>query len=151
MTAIFTFFTAIKIAVILHWNWQYFLHFNHSVKPFLVFKVVKNVAILILKQKWFWGMKLDALGTKSLEIWYYSRLSHVVVSSPIPSHLFPGFFLDFHEPRDHKEVVLSRTCQFGNCPPVSSCLVSFKTSSETQTSKLFWIIFFTSFICIWLF
>ena len=44
-----------------------------------------------------------------------------------------GFFPDFSEPQDHKEVVLSRSRQLGNCPPVSSCLVSFKTSLGTRT------------------
>ena len=50
------------------------------------------------------------------------------------TRLFPGFFTDFPKQPDHREVVWSRSHQFGNCPPVSSCLVSFKTSSGTQTS-----------------
>ena len=39
-----------------------------------------------------------------------------------------GFFPDFLEQRDQKTVVLSRYCQLGKWFPVSSCLVSFKTS-----------------------
>ena len=51
--------------------------------------------------------------------------------------LFPGFLPDFPEQRDHKEVVLSQSHHFRNCPPVLSCLVSFKMSSGMQTSTRF--------------
>ena len=43
----------------------------------------------------------------SSNIWYYSRLSRVVLSSPVPSHFFTGFFPDFPKQRDQKQVVLS--------------------------------------------
>ena len=39
---------------------------------------------------------------------------------------------DFPEQRDHKEVVLSRSRQFGNCPPVTSNFVFFKWSRERR-------------------
>ena len=58
----------------------------------------------------------------------------MVLSSPVSSRLFPGFFPNFLEWRDQKKVVSSRYCQFGKWGPVSSCLVSIKTSSGTQTS-----------------
>ena len=47
---------------------------------------------------------------------------------------FRGYFPDFPKQLDHKVVVLFRSRQFGNCHPVSSCLISFKMSSGTQTS-----------------
>ena len=48
-----------------------------------------------------------------------------------------GFLLDFPEQWDQKKVVLSRSRQFGNCPPVLSCLVSLKNKlGNTQTSRL---------------
>ena len=40
------------------------------------------------------------------------------------------------EQRDQTQVVLSRSRQFGKCPPVSSCLVSTKTRLGTQTFTL---------------
>ena len=45
------------------------------------------------------------------------------------------YFPDFLEQRDQKKVVFSRYRQFGKLCPVSSCLVSFKTSSGTRTSN----------------
>ena len=50
--------------------------------------------------------------------------------------LYPRFFLDFPEQRDQKEVVLSWSWQFGNCPPGSPGLILFKKSSGTQTSTI---------------
>ena len=52
------------------------------------------------------------------------------------SQIFPRFFPDFPEQRDQKKSSFSRCCQFGKCPPVSSRLVSFKTSLGTQTSTI---------------
>ena len=55
-----------------------------------------------------------------------------VLSGAVSSRLFPGFFLNFLEWRDQKTLVSSRYRQFGKWVPVSSCLVSFKTSSGTD-------------------
>ena len=71
---------------------------------------------------------------KSLEIRYCSGISRMVLSSPVSSRLFPGFFPNFLEWRDQKTLVSSRYRQFGKWVQVSSHLFSFKTSSWTQTS-----------------
>ena len=48
-----------------------------------------------------------------LEIWpNMMRLSRTVLSSPVLSHLFPGFFPDFLEQWEQKKVVFSRYRQF---------------------------------------
>ena len=71
---------------------------------------------------------------KSLETRYCSGISCTVLSSPVSYRLFPGFFPNFLKWRDQKTLVSSRYRQFGKWIPLSSCLVSFKTSSGTQTS-----------------
>ena len=59
----------------------------------------------------------------------HSRISRVVLSSPVPSQIFPDFFVQL----DQKTLVLSWYGQFRKWPPDPSCLVS-KKSSGTQTS-----------------
>ena len=61
--------------------------------------------------EWYCSQRFSG---KSLKIQYYSRLTQVELSSPFPSCLFPRF----PEQRDQKEVVLSRSRQFGNRPTV---------------------------------
>ena len=79
------------------------------------------------------------------EIWYYSRLTRWVLTIPVLSFFpifspdFPRFsqiFPDFPRKQDQKQKFLSRFRQFGKWLPVSSCLVSFQTSSGRQTSNL---------------
>ena len=56
-------------------------------------------------------------------------------TSQMKNYYFPDFS-GFPEQWDHKEVVLSWYSQLRNWLPVSSCLISFKTSSGMQTSIL---------------
>ena len=62
---------------------------------------------------------------KTFPEWYWVVQSHA------------KFFPNFPEQRDHKEVVLSRSRQFRNCLPVSSCLVPFQTQTSTIRSVVF--------------
>ena len=59
-----------------------------------------------------------------LELKYsnWLRLSRTVLSNPVLSRLFSGFFPDFLDQRDQKKVVFSRYCQFGKWCLVSSRL-----------------------------
>ena len=90
---------------------------------------IKLAARNLRKQKssnlgWFlWGKVWKFGITQDFPEWYW-----VMPSRPV-------YFPDFFEQRDHKELVLSRSLQFGNCPLVSSCLVLFKTSSRMQNSS----------------
>ena len=88
---------------------------------------------------------------------YYSRLSQTILSSPVPfiSQIFPRF----SQAMRPEKVVFSWYRQFGKWCPVSSCLVSFKTSSGTQPCKnpgeIFQIgnvlqYFIASFFAIWI-
>ena len=67
--------------------------------PFLGNRIFPDVILTVPNKKspeWYCFLRFSG---KGLEIRYYSRLSRVVVSSPVPSRLFPRFFLDFPEPR----------------------------------------------------
>ena len=107
-----------------------FINFKNSKTSLEQYQVILTVPTK-KSPEWYC---LQRFSQKSLKIQYYSRLSQVLLCSPILSCVFPGFFLDFPEQWDQKKGVFSRSRQFGKCPPVASCLVSFKTSSGPQTS-----------------
>ena len=67
--------------------------------PYLGNRIFPDVILTVPNKKspeWYCFLRFSG---KGLEIRYYSRLSRVVVSSPVPSRLFPRFFLDFSEPQ----------------------------------------------------
>ena len=123
---------------------------NQNIQKFLSnIKLSLKWKINLQKKEYTCGSKIDRLvlvcfcseEISWLKRWWwlneFIQYTHVEVC--VPKCLFPGtgcFFPDFPKQPDQKTVVLSRSCQFGKCPPVSSCLVSFKTSSGTQTSTL---------------
>ena len=80
--------------------------------------VFKKNCRKFLVQYWISRKVLDFSSSQD-----HSRISRMVLCSPVPSLIFPKFFLDFLEQRDQKTVVLFQYSQFGKWPPVSSCLV----------------------------
>ena len=81
-------------------------------------------------------LKLLRFSGKSLEIRYCLGIYRMVLNSSVSFRFFPRFIPNFLEWRDQKTLVSSRYHQFGKWVQVSSRLVSFKTSSGTQTSNL---------------
>ena len=71
--------------------------------------------------------------------WIFAHLktiqdfSGMVLSSPIPSQIFPKFSPNFPKQQDQTHVVLSWSRHIGKCPPVPSCLVPNKTRLRMQT------------------
>ena len=86
-------------------EWKLIILILVLVKTFLTGPIIIWTVPNGKSTEWYF---LKRFSGKSLEIRYYSRLSRAVLSSPVPSRLFPKFFPNFLKWQDQKTVVLYR-------------------------------------------